>query len=77
VHEIHEAFMMIVVVSTLGSIHRQHQIIGTQAVSLGISIGEDTGLQKLVVCVVHPRDNKCWAESKLLIFSKEVINVPV
>jgi hypothetical protein len=45
VHEIHETFMVIVMMSTLGSISRELQIVWSKTVPLGISIGEDSSLE--------------------------------
>jgi hypothetical protein len=41
--------MMIVVMSTLGSINWELQIVWSKTVPLGISIGEDSSLEKLVI----------------------------
>lgn len=76
-HEIHEAFVMIVVVSTFWCIHREHQVVWTKAVPLGISIGEDPCLEQLIIRVVDSRDGDCWAESKLFIFREEIVDVLV
>ena len=45
VHEVHETFMVIVMVSTFGGIDRQLQIVWSKTVSLTISVGEDPGLE--------------------------------
>uniref|UniRef100_A0A0A9CT79 Cat1 n=1 Tax=Arundo donax TaxID=35708 RepID=A0A0A9CT79_ARUDO len=77
VHEVHEAIMVVVVVSTFRCIHRKHQIVGAETVPLGISIGENSRLEQLIIRIVDSRDNNCWAESNLFILCKEVINVLV
>lgn len=42
---------MVVVVSTLGCVDGEHEVVGSQPVSLCVSIAEDTGLEHLVVTV--------------------------
>jgi len=69
--------MVVVVVGTFWCIHRKHQIVWTKAVPLGISIGEDSRLEQLIIRIVDSRDNNRWAESNLFILRKEVINVLV
>lgn len=51
VHEVHEAIMVVVVMSTLGGVHRQLEVVGAQPVTLCVSIAEYTRLQQLVVTV--------------------------
>lgn len=48
-HKIHEAIMVIVVMRTLGSICRKHQIIWSKTMPLCIRVGEDSSLQQLII----------------------------
>lgn len=77
VHEVHEAIMVVIVVSTFWCIHRKHQVVWTKAVPLGVSIGENSRLEQLIIRIVDSRDDDCWAESNLFVFCKEVVNVLV
>jgi hypothetical protein len=49
VNEIHETLMVIVVVSTLGSISWELQVVWSQTVPLSIRIGKDPSLEQLVI----------------------------
>ena len=75
VHEIHETFMVIVVMGTLGCIGRDLQIIGTKSVSLAIGIGEYPSLKQFVIGVVNARYNNGRAKCKLFVLGKEVVYV--
>lgn len=57
VHEVHDRVMVVVVMHILGCIHRQHQVVGSQPVSLCVSITEDAGLQHLVITVTNTCNN--------------------
>ena len=48
-HEVHEALVVVVVVSRLRSVGGQQQVVGAQPVALCVCVGEDAGLQQLVV----------------------------
>lgn len=76
-HEVHETFMMVVVMCTLGSIDRQHEIVGTQTMALSVRVREDTSLEHLVITVINSRHYDSRAESQLLILREKVIDVPV
>ena len=52
-HDVHEAVVVVVVVRALGGVDRQQQVVAPQAVPLGVLVGEDAGLQQLVITVVH------------------------
>lgn len=43
--------MVVVVVGTLGGIHRELKVVGAQPMALSVGITEDTSLKKLVVTV--------------------------
>jgi hypothetical protein len=52
-HEVHEPLMVVVVVLALWGIHGQQQVVGAQAMTLSVCIGEDASLQQLVITVAH------------------------
>ncbi len=69
VHEVHDSIVVVVVVHILGCIHRQHQVVGSQPIPLGISVAEDTCLQHLVITVPNTcstNTNKLWITHGLL-----------
>ncbi|NBI05138.1 hypothetical protein D3Z37_19735 [Lachnospiraceae bacterium] len=74
-HEVHETFMVIVVMAILGSINWELQIVWSKTVPLIIRIRKDPSLEQLVIRIVNPRDNKSRAKCKLFILCKEVVNV--
>lgn len=57
VHEVHGAIVVVVVVRTLGCVDWQHEVVGSQPVSLCVSIAEDTGLEHLVITVSNSCNN--------------------
>ena len=76
-HEVHEPFMMIIMMTTFRSIKRQLKEVRSKTESLSIGIREDTRLKQLIIRVVYPRNNDRRTKGKLLILRKEVINVLV
>jgi hypothetical protein len=48
--------MVVVVVGAAGGVDGEHQVVGPQAVALGVCIAEDARLQQLVVAV----GDACW-----------------
>lgn len=77
VHEIHQSLMVIVVMSRLGSINWELQIVWAKSVPLSISIWEDSSLEQLIIWIVDTRDDKGRAECKLFILCKEVVDVSI
>ena len=51
-HEVHEAVVVVVVVGAARRVDGQQQVVAAQAVALRVLVGEDAGLQQLVVAVV-------------------------
>ena len=47
--EVHSALIVVVLVGALGGVHREQLVVGPQPVPLCITVGEDAGLQQLVI----------------------------
>jgi len=76
-HKVHNTIVLIVMVSTFGSINRKHHVVSPKPVSLSITICKDTALEELVIRVIDPRNHHTRAKSKLLVLSKEVVDIPI
>lgn len=77
VHEIHGPIIVIVVHGTLGSIRRQLQIVGTKPVPLSIRVGENPGLQQLIVGIIDSGHHNRRAKRQLLVLVEEIVDVLV
>ena len=77
VHHVHEAIVVVVVVGAFGGIGGQEEVVSPQTVTLGVLVGEDTGLQKFIVRVMDAGHHQSGAEGKLFVFQEEVIGVSV
>ena len=63
--KVHEPLVVIVVVLVSRGIDREHQIVGAQPVPLSVSVGEDPGLEQLVLSVGDARYDDRRAEGNL------------
>lgn len=76
-HEVHEAIMVVIMMGALGGIGRQHQVVGAEAMPLGVAIGESPALEHLVIGEVDPRHDDRGVEGELLVLREEVVDVLV
>ena len=76
-NEIHATIIVIVEMSTLGSINRELKVVHSNAVSVSVAVSEETGLKHLIIGVVDTRDDVGWVHGELLVLSKEIVDVPV
>lgn len=76
-HEVHCTIIVIVVMSTFGSINRKLKIVHTDTVSVSVTVGKEASLEHLVVRVVDTRDNMGRVHGKLFILSEKVVDVLV
>jgi hypothetical protein len=77
VHEIHGTLMVIVVMSTFGSINRELKIVWSETVPVSIRVGKDATLKHPIIRVVDARNHMGRVKRKLFILCKEVVDVPV
>lgn len=75
--EIHEAFMVVVVVSTFWGVGRKEEVVRAEAVALCITVCKNAALQHFVVAVVDTRGHDSWGEGQLLVFIEEVVHILV
>ena len=62
VQKVHRPVVVVVVVGRARRVGRQQQVVGPQAVALGVGVGEDARLEELVVRVADARYDERGAE---------------
>lgn len=77
VSEIHEALVVVVVVSTFRGVGGKEEVVRAEAVALCVAVCENAALQHLVVAVVDTRGHDARGEGQLLVFIEKVVDVLV